>query len=186
MRFLTVACLILAAASRPYARKVELDYGYPFYLPVSERDSLKISTERSQFGIGVLFEPAPFLLAGPRLGWTHWKMTPDGQKELRVSVDQFQFSYVIRPRKRVGKGVWLFFEAAGMLEYSDLTVRTPKGNESPLVGSQFDKNEWGAGRSLGLGIELPHFTASINHDAHLAELIGDEFAGLRLQLGAWF
>lgn len=186
MRLFASVCLILAAASCPFARKVELDYGYPFYLPISEPKDFKVSTGRSQFGIGILFEPAPFLSAGPRLGWTYWSMTPAGQNELAFSIDQFAFSYVIRPRKRVGERVWLFFEAAGMLEYYDFTAKTPDGIEPRLSGSRFDENEWGAGRSLGVGVELPHFTASINHDAHLTESIVQELAGLRLQFGVWF
>ena len=186
MRVLKSVCFIFIAVSCLYAKKWEFDYGYPFYSPISKQDNIKVTTERCQFEAGILFEPVPFLLAGPRLGWTAWNMTFEGQSDLKYSISKFAFSYVIRPRKQICKNTWLFFEASGSLEHFDFSLGIPNGIYSPILSTSLDKNEWGAGHSLGVGIELFHITASINHDAHLTESIGNELSGLRLQFGVWF
>ncbi len=186
MRFITFNFLILAIVSCLNAKKLEFDYGYPLYSPLNKFDTTKVLAGRGQFAVGVLFEPRPFILVGPRLGWTYWNIKPDGYTDLVFSIKKFEFSYVIRPRKQLGKQIWIFFEAAGMLEYFDFSVSSPSSNLETIVGSLFDRNEWGAGRSLGVGIDVAHFTLSINHDAHLTESIGNELAGLRFQMGVWF
>ena len=186
-RFRVFTLLILAAILRPDAGHLEVSYGYPVYsiLP-DDTDQDKLKETRGYAVASFYLEPAPFLLMGPRVGWSYWNFSWEYVDVLRLEFHKWEFGWTIKPRKLIARKSWLFLEASGGIQHFNITVAKVDSAGTETLWAEDSKTEWGAGRSIGIGLEFYMVAVSVHHDAFVFESLTQEFSGIRFQVGLLF
>ena len=182
--------IIAALAAVAHGRSLDFSYGYPFYSPLGEpQDStLDWKESRGYASAGLLWEPAPFLATGPRIGWSFWDFRLGKSEDNSLEIRKWEFAWSVMPQKQLSGDARLFLDASIGLEHmkyaAALTVPSPGGGSRREELAS--KTEWGFGRSLGVGLDVHWVRISVHHDAFLAESLLREFSGLRAAIGLVF
>jgi hypothetical protein len=183
------ALLLLLAALAAVAdgRRLDFSYSYPLYSPLREADPFGPDGDESRgyLSAGLLFEPTPFLAAGPRSGWSFWEYGPPAAEAFRLAIRKWEIGWSVEPHKQVAEHVRLFLEAYMGLQYLTYAIEAPVEDDGlpEEMEDALSESEWGYGRSLGMGLEIHWIRMSMHHDAFLAESLRGEFAGLRAAIG---